>query len=109
MPPLRLGVVVAAASQAGPLSGDLSSTAWPVFSTPNMVDHAAAGLVTLFVVAGKGQLKADGVTPTDVDALLPLVFQVRRGSAVLPARAGGAVPRVALPAGAREGHTGQHL
>jgi hypothetical protein len=62
--------------EAGPLPGDLSTVPLLYFSDVDYVGHTTAGLFGLLSVVAAGNLKADGITPKDVDLLLPLHFQV---------------------------------
>ncbi|KAL6754045.1 ferroxidase-like protein [Haematococcus lacustris] len=61
--------------QAGPSKEDLPSVAYTYSSTLSP-SHEVAGLVGLMLITPKGGLRPDGVTPTDVDQLIPLMFQV---------------------------------
>jgi hypothetical protein len=45
-------------------------------STVDSISHPNSGLVGIMTIGSKGSLKADGVTPSDVDYLVPLLFNV---------------------------------
>jgi hypothetical protein len=62
--------------ESGPLDGELSTVPVLYFSDVDFVGHTNAGLFGLVVISNRGGLRADGITPKDIDMLLPLHFQV---------------------------------